>query len=564
MRRILSVLTFGIASLTSISGCGSGSSGGGTTPPPPTLVSYVGTTGVFAAWGNGTTGATAFAPMGSYASKKQTLHGNVDFLNGTNLSQPAGVELYKGSDGHIYILDLTSTSTPVAQQLSSETAATVDDLCSLTGTTAGTGAFYNYAGIFYSTDLQNPMNSSYVYRLPGPDGVCNTSDDIFHMVKTGMSATTAPVVATGMPVAAIHNATGGIIGFVITSGANLVLVDSNFANPTTLGTFHATINVAIALPVGTTEGYPTGQLYVVDGNIVYVNYTAQTISPSLFTIPHWTTTNAAATYAASPTTLYFAINIPAANGTPESTTIYSMPANGSAAPSSIDAEAGRVATLIFPVNGSNIIWGIENLGAGYTIKTLPQTGGNPTTLITDTNNDGTFIATAATVYYTTWTGASDSTTKISTRTLTQTGIVAVNGTVVQAPLPNSTFLSGGEAEAWPNDTVTTATPTTTVFQVTGLTPVTVTDTTTGWQYTADAVGGGTMVAISTSSNQPGVTVGTFPTSMAMFLSGTFRGNGGTGFIEATTSISTQEPPTRDLYILNSTTANSLARVTGNL
>jgi hypothetical protein len=563
MRRNLSVLALSTAMAIFISGCGTSSSSGGGTPPPA-LVSYVGTTGVFAAWGNATTGASSFAPMGSYAAKKQTLHGSVDFLTGNNLSQPAGVEVYKGSDGHIYVLDLTSTTTPVAQQLSSETAATIDDLCSFTGTTAGTGAYYNYAGIFYATDLQNPMNSSYVYRLPGPDGVCNTADDIFHMVKTGMSATTAPIVASGMPVATVHNTTGGITGFVITSGANLVLVDSNFANPTTLGTFAAPIGVAVALPVGTTQGYPTGQLYVVDGNIVYVNYTAQTVSASLFSIPNWTTTNAAATYAASPTTLYFAINTPAANGVPELTTIYSMPANGSAAPASIDAEAGRVATLVFPVNGSNLIWGIENPGVGYTIRTVPQTGGNPVTLVTDTNNDGTFFATATTVYYTTWTGVSDSATKTSTRTLTQTGIIGVNGTVVQAPLANSTFLSGGEAEPWPNDTITTNTPLMTVFQVTGLTPVTVTNPTTGWVYTADGVGGGTMIAISTTSNQPGVTVGTFPASKATFTSGTFRGNGGTGFIEVTTSISTQEPPTRDLYILNATTANSLTRVTSNL
>jgi len=563
MRRNPFALALVIALTSSISACG-GSSGSGGGTPMPTLASYVGTTGVFAAWANATTGTAAFAPMGSYAAKKQSLHGSVDFTTGTSLSQPAGIEVYKGSDGHIYALDLTSSTTPDAQQLSSESSATVDDTCSFTGTTAGTGAYYNYAGIFFATDLQNPTNSSYVYRLPGPDGVCDTPDDIFHMVKTGMSATAAPIVATGMPVTSVHSAMGGITGFVITSGSSLVLVNSSFSNPVTLGTFAATIGVAVALPVGATQGYPTGQLYVVDGNIVYVNYTAQTVSASLNTIPNWTTTNAAATFAASPTTLYFAINTPATKSTPASATIYSMPANGSAAPSSVDNEAGHVATLVFPVNGSNLIWGVENTGTGYTIRTVPQTGGNPTTLETGTNNDGTFIATASTVYYTTWMGTSDSTTMTSTRTGTQTGIVALNGTVIQAPLPNSTFLNGGEAQPWPNDTTTTATSTITVFQVQGLTPVTVTDATTGWVYTADGVSGGTMIAISTSTNQPGATIGTFPTSTATFLTDTFRGNGDTGFIEATTSISTQAPPTRDLYILNSQTAGTLTRVTNNL
>src|SRR5271163_40783 len=400
MRRILFLLGLGIALMSFISGCGGSSNSGGGTPPPA-LVSYVGTTGVFAGWATATNGTFASAPMGSYAAKKQSLHGSVDFTTGTILSQPAGIEVYKGSDGHIYGLNLTSASTPAAQQLSTESSATVDDTCSFTGTTAGTGAYYNYAGIFFATDLQNPMNSSYVYRLPGPDGICDTSDDIFHIVKTGMSATSAPIVATGMPVTSVHNAMGGITGFVITSGTNLVLVDSNFANPATLGTFAATIGVAVALPVGTTQGYPAGQLYVVDGNIVYVNYTAQTVSTSLYSIPNWTTTNAAATFAASPTTLYFAINTPGTKSVPASATIYSMPVDGSAAPSSVDNEAGHVATLVFPVNGSNLIWGVENTGTGYTIRTVPQTGGNPTTLETGTNNDGTFIATASTVYYTT-------------------------------------------------------------------------------------------------------------------------------------------------------------------
>lgn len=560
MRRNFLFLALGLALTGFMLGCG-GSNGGSVTPPPPPLVSYVGTTGVFAAWATATNSSSAFAPMGSYAGKRQSLHGSVDFTTGASLSQPAGIEVYKGSDGHIYALDLTSTTTPTPQQLSTESSATVDDTCSFTGTTAGTGAYYNYAGVFFAADLQNPPNTSYVYRLPGPDGVCDTPDDVFHMVKTGMSATASPVVATGMPVATVHNTMGGITGFVITSGANLVLVDSNFANPVTLGTFSAPINVAVALPVGTTQGYPTGQLYVVDGNIVYVNYTTPSVSDSLYAIPNWTTTSAGATFAASPTSLYFAINTP---GTPASTSIYSMPAGGTAAPTAIDTEPGRVVTLVVPVNGSNLVWGVENSGVGYTIRTLPLAGGNPVTLVTDTNNDGTFIATASTIYYTTWTGMSDSTTKTSSRTLTQSGIIGVNGTVVQPVLANSTFVSAVEAQPWPDDTTTTTTPTITVFQVQGLTPVTVTDTTTGYVYTVDGVSGGTMIAISTSSNTPGVTIGTFPTSTAMFLTDTFRGNGDTGFIEATNSISTQEPVTRDLYILNSNTANSLTRVTSNL
>jgi hypothetical protein len=565
MQRLLATLTLGAAIAASMSGCGggggsgdSGNLGGGA---PPVLTSYLGTTGVFAAYADTTNDIFAVAPTGTFAGKKQSLRGTVDFMTGQSLSQPAGVEIYKGNDGHIYGLDLTSTTAPAPQQLSSESTATIDDTCTLSGT-AVAGANYDYVGVYFTADLQTTTNSSYFYRLPGPDGVCDTADDIIHMVKTGMSTTASPIVASGMPVATVRTAQGGISGFVVKSRADLVLVDSNFANPTTLGTFAAPIGVAVALPVGTTQGYPTGQLYVVDGNIVYVNYATPSVSASLYTIPNWTPTNAEALFAASPTSLYFSINTPAAGSTPASTSIYAMPADGSAAPAAVDNEPGRVATLLFPVDGSNLIWGVVN--PTYTIRTLATAGGSATTLATSTDNAGTFIATASTVYYETWMGATNTTALTVTRTGTQSGIVGVDGTVIQAPLADSTFVNGGEQLPWPADTTTTTTAYETVFQVRGLTPVSVTNKTTGYQYTEDGVSGGSLVAIDTTSNQVVATIGTLPTSTATTLSGTFRGTAHIGFLEAANPLSTEDPATRDLYLLSSQTADTLTRLTGDL
>jgi hypothetical protein len=228
----------------------------------------------------------------------------------------------------------------------------------------------------------------------------------------------------------------------------------------------------------------------------------------------------------------------------------------------IDSEAGTIATLLFPVAGANLLWGVEN--PTYTIRTLPASGAAATTLVTGAGNDGTFIATAATVYYESWTQTNDTTTHVLTRSGTQSGIVGVDGTVIQAPLANSTFVDGGEQQPWPDDTVTTITPYQTLFQVTGLTPVTVTNATTGYQYVEDGVSGGTLVAIDAGSNQPGVTVGTLPTSTAVTLSGTFRDSGRSGFLEASNALSTEDPATRDLYLLNSQEAESLTRVTDSL
>jgi hypothetical protein len=481
------------------------------------------------------------------------------------------VEIYKGSDGHIYALDLTTFGTPTPQQISTESAATVDDACSLTGTAAAAGANTDYAGVYFTADLVTPTNSSYFYRLPGPDGVCNTADDIIHMVKTGMGPQDTPIAVSAMPVASVRTSLGGISGFVIKSGTDLAMVDSNFANPVTLGTFSAPIGVAVALPVGTTQGYPTGQLYVVDGNIVYVDYAADTTSAALFTIPQWTPTSEGAIFAASPTSLFLAVNTAATAATsttvatPASATLYQMPADGSAAPVAVDSEKGRILGMQFPVQSANLIFSVAD--DGFILRSLPSNGGTATTLATANAtiaNSGSFVATAANVYYTTWLGATNETTKVATRSGTESGIVTVGGMVVQAPLVNSAFVNGGEQMPWPDDTVTTQTAYVTVFQVTNLAPVTVTDPVTGIQYIDDGVSGGTLTAIDTTSNQALATIGTLPTGTATYLSGTFRGFGHTGFLEATTAISTQDPVTRDLYLLNSQGAGSLTRVTGNL
>ena len=265
MRRITSWVALGAAATTLLAGCGDGYDDGywdggyGGNE----LISFVGTTGVFAAWADSATGEFAAASIGSYAGKRQSLHGTIDFMTGQDLMQPAGVEIYKTSDGHIRAIDLASYSEPHSQQISNETGATVDAACSLSGTQVA-GANTDYAGVYFAADLQNPVNSAYFYRLPGLDGTCNTADDVVHLVRTGMSSTDAPITVSAMPIATVHSATGSITGFVIKSGAQLVMVDNNFANPVVLGTFASTIGVAIALPVGTTQGYPTAQLFLVE------------------------------------------------------------------------------------------------------------------------------------------------------------------------------------------------------------------------------------------------------------------------------------------------------------
>ncbi len=563
MRRMLTLAALGAATTTLLVGCGAGYDDGyrdgGPVINEPT--SFVGTTGVFAAWADSETGDVAAADIGSYAGKRQSLHGTIDFLTGEDLMQPAGVEIYKTSDGHIRAIDLTSWDEPHSQQISNETAATVDDTCSLSGTQVA-GAHTDYAGVYFAPDLQDPVNSAYFYRLPGLDGACNTADDVVHLVRTGMASTDAPVTVSAMPIATVRSATGGITGFVIKSGTRLVMVDNAFANPVTLGTFASPIAVALALPEGTTQGYPTARLFLVDGNIVRVDYAAATTSAPLLAIPGWTPTDNGALFAASPSALYVAVNTPAAGATPASASIYMIPADGSSVASAIDTEAAHVDSLAFPVGGTNIVWG--ETAPTFTIRAMAQSGGSAFTVVGSSVNGGMFTATATAVYYTTWASATDASAKTITRTNTASGIAGLDGSVIQAPLADSTFMIGGERQPWPDDTTTTATPFETMIQVQGLTPVTVTDPASGYAWTVDGVSGGTLVAIPTSTNRPGATIGTLSTSHAMWLTGTFRDAGHTGFIEGTNAASTADPATRVLYLVNTHRPDTLVRITDNL
>ena len=61
---------------------------------------------------------------------------------------------------------------------------------------------------------------------------------------SGVSAAPAKAAAStvaAVPVATVTGALGGILWFVATSGSNLVLVDSDFANPVVIGTLAAPV-----------------------------------------------------------------------------------------------------------------------------------------------------------------------------------------------------------------------------------------------------------------------------------------------------------------------------------
>jgi len=544
-----------------IPACGGGSGGSATPPPVPT--SYIGTNGAFAAAAN-PANESSIIVFGGSAGKRQFLRGTVDLVTGKDLGQAAGIEMYKSQDGHIYAVDMTAIGTPAPVQVSSESAATIDDACTFGGV-ALPGSSADYIGVYAAPDYANPVNYSYFYRLAGPDGQCGTADDVIHMVHPGMKATDSPLVADAMPAATTYNpGTGAVWNYIAKVGTDLVALDPNGALQGSLATFAAPIQVLTALPNSNANGLPSGGLFVVDGDIVHVDYASGAVTGSLFTIPHWTPTTILSA-AASPTTLYFAIVTPATGSAPASSVIYSMPLDGTAAAAAIDTEVGYAGELTVPAQSTQLLFGVTTGAPSYSIKAISTAGGAPNTLVTVNQNGGRFVATAASVYYTSFLVTGSNATGF-TRSGILSGIVAIDGTQIVPQTAASEFMIGGQQTPSPSGTpLWTPEPLSSVLRIRNLTSasVTVVDAA-GITTTTPALSGGLVESIDTASNQVTASIGTMPASTATYLTDTFRVLGNVGFIDATNDASTPNPGTRDLYLIDTAAAGSLLRVTQDL
>ena len=498
---------------------------------------------------------TAFQPQAGYAGARTFIYGTVTAGSPVIANQAGYSEMFKGGDGHLYRLDLAITGSPTASQVSSESNATIDDLCSLNGATPGQGTDVNYLAVQYFNDFANPEQSAYFYRLPGPDGVCNTSDDLIFMVKLGMSATAAPIPAR-LPIAPVHDPnSGALTGFIVNEGSALTMYDSNFQNRVVLDV--PATAIAVAYPLGTNQYTATGRLFVLDGNIVYVNYGAQSVSPSLFTVPNWNPSQRFPT-ASSQSTQYFSVDTSDRTQTPVTVTsaLYSMPRDGSAAPAQLARESGLIQAIASPVGATATAYSVVPPGGAYTIRAVTAASGQTpsvVTAVTTAGNSGSFVATASDIYYT---SASVSSPDSSTRVInnTQTGIVGMDGTVIEQPVASSKFIaqqSDTNGSGWLN-----------VIRARNLTPVTLVSNANGITYTQDAISGATLEVVDTSTNSVSLTLGTLPAGT--IVNGTGALVGTAGYIDGVNVNSTPNSSTRELLYVNTSTANSLEILTSNL
>jgi hypothetical protein len=497
--------------------------------------------------------ANTYGPdQGTFAGARLFITADIVAGAPTTSNQADFAQMYKGSDGHLHAVGLQVAGFPSPGQVSSESSATIDDLCSLNGANAALGTDVNYVATLSYNDYANPFNSVYFYRRPGPSGVCNQPGDLVLMANLGMGPNDSPITAL-MPMAVVHDPqSGAITGFVVNEGTALTMYDQNFANRTVIYTPATAISVAYSLANSGVSA--TGGLFVLDGSIVYVDYVQKSVSAPLFTVPNWDPAKRFPD-SANGTTEFFAVNTSNEAATPvvPTSAVYSMPLNGSAAPTLLASESGSISQVTVAIYGTTVAWSVVPPGGVYTIRTSTGAGATPVTALASPGDAGSFVVTASDIYYTTESLTTPTATSV-VYSNTQSGIVAMDGTVVQAPLLDSRYVAE-ERDDNGSDWID-------IIRARNLTPVTVADAADGKTYTEDGVSGSTLEVVDTATNAVTVTLGVMPAGTIMSGSGTLISTA--GYFDGLNVNSTGDPATRELIYLDTSQANSLIVLTNNL
>ncbi len=220
-------------------------------------------------------------------------------------------------------------------------------------------------------DIANVDDSQYYYSLPGVDNTCGTAADVWKMVRLGMTATDAPIIAKKPVDAIIDFSTGVLSGWLVHDAGALKKCDANFANCTTKANA-----VSISWEFSIT---PEATLLNIDNMLYIYNHKTNSLSSSLFTI-------ADGTY----------ITIPVSDGSMVyfgyGSSIYQLPTNGSSIATVLQAEGTIIKRVASGLN--SVVYELEESG-GYLsqeLKSVAKAGGaSPVTLATATGTDNIFI-----------------------------------------------------------------------------------------------------------------------------------------------------------------------------
>lgn len=293
--------------------------------------------------------------FGNRSSAEKFDTGTYDVATGVISDIHTYAVIYGHTNGNLYkVSALTSGSlTPV--RVSSESMA--DQMC-VGATTRSDTSIGEFA---------NAENSQFVYVLPGADTLCETSDDVWKMVRLGMSATDAPIIARPTVYPFFDLATGAISGWLVhdLAAGELQRCDASFANCTVI----ASVTNSVNSPLQTLANFI---LLDIDDQLFVYDINSDTLSSTVFTIP-------ASTFlgfvAGDSNTTYFV----------HGSLIYQIPVDGSAIATVLVTESSDIQRI--EANNTNLVYQLSSGGQGTEIKSVPKAGGTPVSLVTATGTD---------------------------------------------------------------------------------------------------------------------------------------------------------------------------------
>ncbi|VAW96607.1 hypothetical protein MNBD_GAMMA21-467 [hydrothermal vent metagenome] len=448
--------------------------------------------------------------------------GNYDSITKLITNMGSYVVVYANTDGRLYRVSALKSGSLSPIQVSSESQA--DQMC--------LGAMHGSAG---RTDLANVENSQYLYLLSGVDNICGTSDDVWKMIRIGMSATEAPVLAKHPVTDLVDLSTGALSGWLVQDGNSLSRCDVNFANCAAIAPVATLVEHRLNIK-DTDERF----LLEIDDQLFVYNGIDNTLSSAVFTRSAGTFNSPAVSDG---------VNVYFGNGT----SVYSFPADGSMVATELVAEASDIQRL--ELTSNNVVYQIGTSGLGREIKTVAKTGGTPLSLAIATGADDLFLVFEAggNLYY----NIRSSSVIPGDVTLTPivAGVVDVNGNnrveTSSASWVGGVYSTTFDLTKGGSESVLI----TKVFRAEGF----------NLGGSSDGFAGAALISVDSVTAVDGVTMGTMPGGERLInvfcfgaennaLCGVFIGL-------SPTAVPSPLPFQNDLFYVNATTANSLTRVT---
>ncbi len=357
-------------------------------------------------------------------------------------------------------------------------------------------------------DRAHHDNSSYLYRLPGSDNVCRTSDDLWKMIRLGMTRTDAPIPAKKPLIEIEAPSTGAMIGWLAIDNKNLYRYDTAFANPVLVTPFTTGVTDC-------TSNASDDLFLVVDNTLRLYNVSAGNLSPALHTF-----SGSGVNYcdeAEDKSNLYLR----------DGASLHKVPLNGNSPSSLLVKEGGNTLLSLVGTTDTRVIY--KASGTSTSLKAVDKTEG--TALVLDTISSALFAVESVVgnrIYYTVVEHSGHRTAKV----------VRDDGTI-ESSFSNAAWIG---ASIPTNLTIDSEFPVQTLILAEGL--------------SADGkASNSTLKSVNPLTNTVIATLGTVPSDIqSLFLFGIGSKLLGTGF---------GGNPLRqsDVFFVNTDTPHSLTRVT---